>query len=198
MTKLKIDIKTGVLEVEGEEAFVKEIYQDYKDRLVSVEDFSSSEQVQDTQDDDVELQNYEQPKKGRKTTKKKNIKAKGGNKRKESYNLVTNLDLLAKGNQKALKDFYAEKAPSNAMEKNAVFVYYLQKEAKVPAITVNHVYTCYKHVNVPVPKAFRQSLADTSSKKGWIDTRSMEGITIPTLGENFVEHELGKKKKDDK
>lgn len=197
MTKLKIDLKTGVLEVEGEEAFVKEIYQDYKDRLSSVSDFSSDDPVQDTQDDNLKSQNFEQIKRKPKTTKKKKVQAKGGNKRKESYSLVTNLDLLAKGNKKALKDFYAEKAPANAMEKNAVFVYYLQKEAKITAITVNHVYTCYKHVSVPVPKAFRQSLADTSSKKGWIDTKSMENITIPTLGENFVEHDLGKKKKDD-
>lgn len=196
MTKLKIDLKTGVLEVEGEEAFVKEVYQDYKDRLSSVGDFSSDNEVEDTQDDDADSQNSEQKK--TKISKKKNVKAKDGNKRKESYSLVTNLDLLAKGNKKALKDFYTEKAPSNAMEKNAVFVYYLQKEAKVTAITVNHVYTCYKHVGVPVPGAFRQSLADTSSKKGWIDTKSMENITIPTLGENFVEHDLGKKEKDDK
>lgn len=196
MTKLKIDLKTGVLEVEGEEAFVKEVYQDYKDRLSSVGDFSSDNQVEDTQDDKVSSQNSEQKK--TKIPKKKNAKAKDGNKRKESYSLVTNLDLLDKDNKKALKDFYTEKAPSNAMEKNAVFVYYLQKEAKITTITVNHVYTCYKHMSVPVPGAFRQSLADTSSKKGWIDTKSMENITIPTLGENFVEHGLGKKKKDDK
>lgn len=196
MTKLKIDIKTGVLEVEGEEAFVKEIYQDYKDRLSSVGDFSSDNEAEDSQDDDAGSQNSEQKK--TKIPKKKNVKAKDGNKRKESYSLVTNLDLLAKGNKKALKDFYTEKAPSNAMEKNAVFVYYLQKEAKITAITVNHIYTCYKHVGIPVPGAFRQSLADTSSKKGWIDTKSMENITIPTLGENFVEHDLGKKKKEEK
>jgi len=197
MTKLKIDLKTGVLEVEGEEAFVKEIYQDYKDRLSYVGVFSSDNQTEDTQDDNEDSQNFEQKK--TKITKKKNVKAKDGNKRKkESYSLVTNIDLLAKGSREALKDFYTEKAPSNAMEKNAVFVYYLQKEAKVTAITVNHVYTCYKHVGVPVPGAFRQSLADTSSKKGWIDTKSMENITIPTLGENFVEHDLGKKKKSDK
>lgn len=196
MTKLKIDLKTGVLEVEGEEAFVKEIYQDYKDRLSSAGDFSSDNQIEDTQDDDISARNSEQKK--AEPAKRKSAKVKDGNKRKESYSLVTNLDLLAKGNKKALKDFYNEKAPSNAMEKNAVFVYYLQKEAKITAITVNHVYTCYKHVGVPVPGAFRQSLADTSSKKGWIDTKSMDSITIPTLGENFVEHELRKKKKDDK
>ena len=33
MTKLKIDLRSGVLEVEGEESFVREVYQDYKDKV---------------------------------------------------------------------------------------------------------------------------------------------------------------------
>ena len=191
MTKLKIDLRNGVLEVEGEESFVKEIYKEYKGRIDALVEFSSNN-IEDEPDRSPSTETP-QPKKLRHTNKKSS-KIKSGGGRKESYTLVTNLDLLAKGNKKALKDFYNEKSPTNAMEKNAVFVYYLQKEAKISAITVNHVYTCYKHVGVPVPGAFRQSLADTSSKKGWIDTKSMENITIPTLGENYVEHDLGKKK----
>jgi hypothetical protein len=47
-----------------------------------------------------------------------------------------------------------------------------------------------------VPGALRQSLLDTSFKKGWIDTKSMENITITTHGENLVEHELQGKKEE--
>lgn len=36
MTKLKIDLKNGLLEVEGEDALVREIYKDYKDVLAHV------------------------------------------------------------------------------------------------------------------------------------------------------------------
>lgn len=34
-TKLRIDLKQGLLEVEGTDQFVREIYSDFKDRLLS-------------------------------------------------------------------------------------------------------------------------------------------------------------------
>lgn len=191
MSKLKIDLKLGILEVEGEEAFIKAIYEDYKDRL-STKEFISASSKNNSQDDRSSIESSE----SLNTTNKKSVKIKETNKRKESYTLVTSLNLLGKDGSKSLKEFYDEKAPSNAQEKNAVFVYYLERLAKVTQINANHVYTCYKNVGEKVPGALKQSLLDTSSRKGWLDTKSMENITVPTLGENLIEHTLGKK--DDK
>lgn len=180
MTKLKIDLKNGVLEVEGEEAFVKEIYQEYKERLSS--DDSSIFEHAPNQDTESSTST---------TLKRKTSgRNKGGAKRKESYSIVKSLDLSEKDGKKSLRDFFKEKTPSVALEKNAVFVYYLQKEAKITGITTDHIYSCYKDVKERVPKALKQSLLDTSSKKGWIDTSSMNDIKITTSGENLVEQDL--------
>lgn len=184
MTKLKIDLRSGVLEVEGEEAFVREVYQDYKDK-VSQDNFTP---IPDTDREEAE------PKTTPKQPKAKNNGSKTGSKRKESYQIVKDLELSAKNGKEALKTFYAKKSPTTAMQRNAVFVYYLEKVAKIGGVGVNHIYTCYKDVNEKVPGALRQSLLDTSFKKGWIDTKSMENITITTHGENLVEHELPNKK----
>lgn len=186
MTKLKIDLRSGVLEVEGEEAFVREVYQDHKDK-VSQDNFTPI-----SEPDRVE----NEPKTHAKAQKIKNNGSKVGSRRKEAYHIVKDLDLSAKGEKEALKSLYEKKSPSSAMQRNAVFVYYLEKVAKVSGVGVDHIYTCYKNVNEKVPGALRQSLLDTSFKKGWIDTKSMENITITTLGENLVEHDLPGKKEE--
>ena len=187
MTKLKIDLRSGVLEVEGEESFVREVYQDYKDK-VSQDNFTLiNEPVREEAEPKTTVA---------KPHKVKNSIGKTGSKRKESYQIVKDLDLSAKGAKEALKIFYAKKASATAIQRNAVFVYYLEKVAKVSGVGVNHIYTCYKDVNEKVPGALRQSLFDTSSKKGWIDTKSMENITITTHGENLVEHTLPSKKEE--
>lgn len=186
MTKLKIDLRSGILEVEGEESFVREIYKDYKEKI-AVADLPL---IEDETDTIPEKQTT-----AKKLKTKHNGSAKTTSKRKESYQIVKDLDLSAKGGKEALKTFYSKKAPTTAMEKNAVFVYYLEKIAMAKGVSVNHIYTCYKDVNEKVPGALRQSLLDTSYKKGWIDTKSMENITVTTHGENLIEHTLPKQKK---
>lgn len=116
----------------------------------------------------------------------------------ESYNVLPDLDLAGKDDIPSLKDFYKSKNPSNAMESNAVFIYYLKKLRNINKIGINHVYSCYKNVEAKAPKALYQSLADTRKAKGWIITTNMDDIGIGIGGENFVELELPKTKKSEK
>jgi hypothetical protein len=184
MTKLRIDFQSGILEVEGEESFVKTVYQDYKDKF-SLEPVKHKVTPQELPLKSVEVDSEN-------TQKKASQKKIRGRAARESFLIVKDLDLSSNGGKKSLRDFYKEKAPSVAMENNAVFVYYLQKIAGVRNITSSHVYSCYKNVEARVPTALRQSLLDTSHRKGWIDTASMEDIKIATPGENYVEQDLPK------
>ena len=76
------------------------------------------------------------------------------------------------------------------METNTVFVYYLEKVLNLSGITVDHIYTCYKAAEQTIPGALAQSLLDTASRKGWLDTSNMSDISLPTGGENLVERVL--------
>jgi hypothetical protein len=80
------------------------------------------------------------------------------------------------------------------MEKNTVFVYYMQKKLNLTGITVDHIYTCYKNGNIRVPGALVQSILDTSNRKGWLNTRRTDDISVTTQGENLVEDDLPRKK----
>lgn len=183
MTKLRIDLQTGVLEVEGEESFVRQVYDDYKSKLNSIQ--KSQDIKQDERQIPSEKESVSTQANGKKKTKSRSAR--------ESLTIVKDLDLSAKGGKQSLRDFYGTKSPEMGMEKNAVFVYYLEKIASLNKISVNHVYSCYKDVGTRVPNALKQSLLDTSHHKGWIDTTSLEDIKTSTPGENFVEHDLPKK-----
>ena len=94
-------------------------------------------------------------------------------------------------------DFAAAKAPKSINERNVVSVYWLTRIAGHNGATVEQVYTCYKHRAWRLPADLRNKLAVTASTKAWIDTSSMESITVTVGGENFVEHDLPSSAKGD-
>lgn len=180
--KLKIDLAQGILEVEGSEKFVEVIYQDFKQNLL-LKAASDSTLNKKPKPAELEKQNGdgEHNKKKKKTASAQKMPV-----------LVKDLDLLGKGKLKSLKDFVNTYTPKAAMEWNLLFVYYLQKILEIEGIGIDHIYTCYKHVNIKPPTQIYQSLIDTARKKGSINTDSMESIKVTISGENLVEHEMQK------
>lgn len=178
MARIKIDVSAGILEVEGDEAFLREIYEDFKNRVKIESSTPPAKSLTAAKKDD--------------DSKEKTIKAKTKpSARKESYSFVKDLNLRGDGESvESLGTFYGKKQPSSALEKTTVFVYYLDKLANVERITVDHIYTCYKEVGAKVPTALKQNLLDTAHRKGTIDTSSLDAISLTTRGENMVELDL--------
>lgn len=186
MTRLYIDLVKGTLEVEGEEEFVDKIYKDFKTELADFQNEPRSSK------DTKEGISDEKPKLAT-VRRKQSLTKSRPRASKENYIPVKNLNLTGNGQDKSLKDFYKDKGPKTFYDKNVVFVYYLKKIAKVEKVTLEHIFTCYVDVGSSKPNAFKQSIADTSSRKGWLDTSSFENIDISIRGENRVEQELPEK-----
>ncbi|HEX9722210.1 MAG TPA: hypothetical protein VGA53_03005 [Candidatus Paceibacterota bacterium] len=167
--KLTINVRDGTLAIEGEESLVREVYQDFRDFLQAGSLPRGSGKAEG---------------------------AYGGSKAagrvQETYTSVPSLELSSKGGKQDLQDFFAQKQPVTAFEHNVVFVYYLQKIQNMSAITLDHIYTCYKYAGAKLPSAFRQSVVDTSHKKHFLDTRSLKDIRVATKGENYVDYQLPK------
>ncbi len=189
MTKLKIDLKSGLLEVEGEENFVRGVYTDYKDVLTLAISRRSEERLQETtvavasHDEAPGLEAKKKIDKLPKQTKRKSM---------ESYKMLGDLNLNPQDGI-SLRDFIDCKDPTDAQETNAAVVFYLQKKLNITMITPDHIYTCYKSITKKVPTALLQSLKDTMRRKAWIDVSDMTKIHLTTAGENFVEYDLPSK-----
>jgi len=118
-------------------------------------------------------------------------KSKGTNKS-QTFSLVSTLNLNPSG-EKSLNSFFGEFVSKSFFEKNTLFVYYLERVLKTTEISINHIYTCYKHVGEKVPGNLYQSLVDTKNVKGWIDFKGITDIKVTISGENRVEHDFEKK-----
>lgn len=116
---------------------------------------------------------------------------------KSSPTLVKELNLKPSG-KKSFADFVKEKLPSSNAEKCVVCVYYILNELKQGPVSTNHVFTCFKIIGWRVPADLENTLAWVASQKAWLDTANMSDIKLTTHGDNLIEHDLSRKKKEAK
>lgn len=184
-TKLKVDVFTGLLEVEGSEEFVRLIYEDFKDRLISKS--GGPEEVQPAP---------EPEKSNPKTTKLKKSPSNGASvskaRPKKAPEFLKNLDLSGPGDSPSLKVFFSSYEHKTNYERNLIFVHYLKEILGIEKVNLDHVFTCYRNVGQKIPKALEQSLRDTSKDKGWVDIDDLEDIKVPVAGFNHLTHDMEK------
>ncbi len=183
MTTVKIDLTQGIIEVSGEEEFVKQVYQDFKESLKK--DIHPIQTPVTPTKSTPAVSEPHSKKQSRKTSKNS-----------DSYSIVKDIDLSG-GSKESLKDYFDKKQPRSNMEKNTLFVAYLKNTLGITTVTLNHIYTCYKGTGQRVPGALRQSVIDTSSRKGWLETSSLDDISLTVHGENLINHDLPPKVKND-
>lgn len=100
------------------------------------------------------------------------------------------VDLKAGEGKVGLREFYAEKKPSNHYEKVAVFVYYLTKFNKQQAVRHGEILSCYEEVNEKKPSIL-DIVKNSLRYKGWIEQGSEKYSTrLSISGENFVKFDL--------
>jgi hypothetical protein len=122
-------------------------------------------------------------------------KANGGsaspaNKPKAAPGYDKQLNLHPSGKQ-SLKDFVAEKQPSdNFLEHNVAAAYWLSNVAEAGPVTADQIFTCYRGMSWKLPGDLRNSLQKTAYMKGWLDTSDTDDIKVTPQGLNFVELEL--------
>ncbi|MBW9261720.1 MAG: hypothetical protein K1564_09145 [Candidatus Thiodiazotropha sp. (ex. Lucinisca nassula)] len=182
-TKLKIDLSTGLLEVEGTEEFVKTIYDDFKEKLNSPTPAAPAPESKPAAATTPA-----------KKAKPKKAAASAGNasKAKKAPGIAKDLDLSGGADDPTLKEFYGRYDHKSNFERNLIFTYYLKQVIGVEKVNLDHIFTCYRNVGQKLPKALEQSMRDTAKDKGWVDIDDLENIDVPVGGINHLEHDLAK------
>jgi hypothetical protein len=104
------------------------------------------------------------------------------------------VDLKENGNKLGLRQFYAEKKPSNHYEKTAVFAYYLVHHNRQAEVRYGELLSCYEEVDEKKP-SITDIIKNTIRYKGWLESGSDKYTTRLTIsGENFVKFDLPHKK----
>jgi hypothetical protein len=177
VTKAKINLKEGTIELEGSEAFVTKYLEEFRKQI---QDIKFSETV--TPAGKVKTHEVKE-----KPTKKKVGKT-------PQTVAPIPLDLKKKDDKPALRDFFKEKNPKSHMENLTVFAYYLKKHLNINEMQMGHVVSCCNEVERKVPSNIPMMFRNIQHFKGWVDVLTGgESAQITTQGENFVEFDLPRK-----
>ena len=201
--KFKIDVKQGVVELEGSETFVDKHLDKFEEIFTSaIKQTMTQGIIHSITDDNVPaLQQNSEPKSN--VSKLELAKANNNNNNnnnkhatKQSPNLPPiPVDLKANVKKVGLREFYTEKNPSNHYENTVVFVYYLTKINKQTEVKYGEILSCYEEVGEKKP-SITDIIKNTIRYKGWLEPGSSKFITRLTIsGENFVKFDLPQQKK---
>ena len=184
-----MNLKDGTIELEGSESFVAKQLEIFEQQIKEMGK-STSTNVR-TNAATANPSEDQMKSEGEKSSPKK----KAG---KSAQALIPiPMDLKAKDDKPALRDFYNEKKPANQWESVVVFAYYLKEYLKIDKMEAGHVSTCCKEVNIKVPTSISQMFYDIQHQKGWLNLEDGRKFAeLNTSGENFVTHDLPRKNDD--
>ena len=174
-----INISVCLLEVSGEESFVKEIYNDFKIILKDTNYDKSN-----TNDSKNKDKNTNENKNERKPKQQIN---------KEAPKLLSDLNLIPQDGKQSLKDFIKNYNSNSSEELNLFYSYYLKKILKIDNVTIDHIFSCYKHTGKKPPTNLYQTLVNTKNRKGWLNINNINDIKVTINGDNYVEFDFKEK-----
>jgi len=182
-TKLHINVHQGIVEAEGDEQLVREIYLDFKSEILAL--FQKAASVAPTKPTEVgggqEAQNLGS--KSQKKSKPKSSTGKPKSPQKSSGASSYTPKLEHDTDTSGCLQFYNKYKPKSHSEHVLVFAKYLQSIG-LDTVTANQIYTCYVACKAPMPKAFLQAIRDAHSKKnGFVRYTSPDDISITHIGE---------------
>jgi hypothetical protein len=204
-TKFKIDVKQGVVELEGSENFVDKHLDKFEEIFKSaIKQTMAQGIIHSLTDDNVPALQQQNSEKKLGISKLELVKANTNTNNNNNNRHATKqspslppipVDLKSNVNKVGLREFYAEKKPANHYEKTVVFVYYLTKINKETEVKYGEILSCYEEVDEKKP-SITDIIKNSVRYKGWLEQGSGKFITRLTIsGENFVKFDLPQQKK---
>ena len=220
-TKFRINLKEGVFELEGNESFVdkhlekfeeifkvaiKEVIINNKDNMLNYTTAPSNSNLENVP---ISLENFSSQESRTHSSKPKDFKNSeiddiqrdlplSGKTSKHSIPKISinipplPVDLKQNHEKIGLRDFYAEKKPTNHYEKTTLFVFYLTKYNKQQEIKYGEILSCYEEINEKKPSII-DIVKNSIRYKGWLEPGIDKLSTRLTIsGENFIKFDLPK------
>jgi len=194
--KFKINVKEGIVELEGKENFVDKHLDKFEEIFKSAIRETMSQGIEyNLATNDASALPRQDIEKSFDISRPELSKAHNNNKHATKLSLPPiPVDLKANENKIGLREFYAEKKPINHYEKTAVFVYYITKVNKQAEIKYGEILSCYEEVGEKKP-SITDIIKNSIRYKGWLEWGYDKFTTRLTIsGENFVKFDLPKQK----
>jgi hypothetical protein len=188
--KLRIDLSQGILEVEGDEAFIREVHAEFKSYAVGPR-HGKTEEVRSQAEQPLGT-----PEPGEDSDGKSSVaKRSSPRRRRSSSESLTSRDepytprVVRDFDPSGLREFFVEFAPESHSDRILIFAKFLQERGQ-ETCRADEIYTCYFILKERLPKRWWQSFIDARGKRAFIDYSSPEDIRITPVGENHFNHDL--------
>jgi len=202
-TKLAINLNEGTVQVEGDEAFVRFIYEDFRDSLsrrVIVKATTQPALEHQTQPPLLKNENQkEQPAKPpKKRPARKAARTSGAGEK--TRTVLDRPEYNSKLNVTGLAEFYDQWKPTNNSEKILVFAVFLRDKLQIAPCNIGDVYTCFfaMKAKVKIPEAFQQAFIDAKNRTHYIEFETTDSVEITIAGDNWFTEQAKKLKEQPK
>jgi hypothetical protein len=202
-TKLAINLSEGTVQVEGDEAFVRFIYEDFRDSLskrVIAKVVTPPVLEHQTQplltNENKRAQRAELPKK-----RSARQPAAGGSGGAEKVRKVLDKpNYNPKLNVTGLPEFYDKWKPQNVPEQILVFAVFLRDTLQMPRCNADDIFTCFfaMKAKTKIPEAFHQAFLNTKARTHYIEFETTDSIEVTIAGDNWFTAQEKKLKEQSK
>jgi hypothetical protein len=188
VTKATINIKEGIIILEGSEDFVKRYLDEFKTTIFNLKP------AEEIKNDTTFIKTD-----AKRNTSNKSIVNKVSSKSKSKVKDVKpeKIDIFPK-DKDSLESFIKLKKPndSSAKEKIVVVAYFIKNTLGLDSFSDENIEYVYRTLKIKgKPLHLRQMLIDMKNKDGWLDNNDSGGWTINRVGEKFVDEKLPREKK---
>jgi len=182
--KARIDIKAGIIELEGSEVFVTKYLEEFKNLITATSPKENLPEVKATpkQADEKEIPKPEPKKRGRKPGK-----AKAETEKKAKKVSSVQFDYAKTDTKPDLKSLYEEKKPKNHGEGIAVIAYYLKQYQKAKTFSVKDMEAAYKAIEITPPQHIGQVMYNNKELGYYEKTGKRSVWKLTEKGSTFVE-----------
>jgi hypothetical protein len=186
-TKLLINLKEGIVEVEGAEEFVRDVYNDFKERVSKPIPFAPAPPAQIEQLSDGQEAGSE-PASRTRAKHRRPVATTGKSGESVNYKPKFNNEINLSG----LAEFYENYKPSTHNEKIVVFAAFLRDSLGKSLCTSDDIFTCYFTMRgkTKTPEAFLQAFRTCQARTHYIKYVSPTHIEVTIPGDNFLNSKI--------
>lgn len=150
-TKLHINVPQGIVDIEGDPDLVREVYADFRDRLLDKLINTSENPIKNGSSAEDKKSPH---KRKRRPLVKKAKQAAADDNAIDPHNPKLDKDL----DLSQLRNFYDRYEPKNNAEKILVFAKFLIDELKIDKPNTDQFYSCFEELKEKIPTAFAQGV----------------------------------------
>lgn len=191
--KLHINLSQGLIEAEGNEAFVLKVYDDFKARLQTIRERQEGVPDDPSSEDKADSGQPTRGGKGRKkaaSARKAAGEAQGGRAGGISrYEPKRDPDLdLAE-----LAAFVGQFEPKGNPERYLLYAWFLKENLGKDSCSIDDIYSCFLEMKDDIPVRIGQNIIDTRARNGFLKFTSPHDITITATGINHFNKKIARK-----